>query len=127
MTVSTRPVTVMQLPESLDGKRAQAFLRILENGIESTRPSIVVDCSQVRRMDKPVLLFLLACLEIAMKRNGDVRLAAIPTGVEPILECSGVGRLFKSFGTPAEAIKSFHRPAIDITPQVSRQASMDTA
>lgn len=127
MTLPARPITVMQLPATLDGKQAQAFLRSLEDCAQTPRPSIVLDCSQLRRMDKPVLLLLLACLETAMKRNGDVRLAAIPTGVAPILESTGVSRLFKTFGTTADAIDSFRRPAIDIAPQSSRESNQAPA
>jgi hypothetical protein len=50
---------------------------------------------------------LLCCLEEAMKRNGDVKLAAIPAGAEATVELI---RLFEIFETSADAVKSFRLP-----------------
>lgn len=52
---------------------------------------------------------LLCCLEEAMKRNGDVKLSAIPRGAEALLERTGVNRLFDIFHSSAEAVSSFHQ------------------
>ena len=52
---------------------------------------------------------LLCCLEEAMKRNGDVKLASVPAAAEAILQLTLVDRLFEAFDSTAEAIDSFHR------------------
>jgi anti-sigma B factor antagonist len=110
-TMRTRAVTVRKLPPKLDGKRAQVFLRELEECLSARKPAVVLDCSGVRGLSRDELWLMLCCLEQAMKRNGDVRLAALSRETRAALDDSGVGRLFKSYETSAEAIASFQRPA----------------
>jgi len=66
---------------------------------------------------------LLCCLEEAMKRNGDVKLAAIPDGVRALLEHTGAGRVFEGFDTTAEALDSFCRPRVGVAPNVNLRNS----
>jgi anti-sigma B factor antagonist len=110
MTMQARTVTAMQLPESTNSNQLQAFLRELRDCAQNSRPRIVIDCSKIRRMDQAVLLLLLSCLEEAMKRNGDVKLAALPADAKAVFESTGAARLFKIFETVFEAIDSFRRP-----------------
>ena len=72
------------------------------------RPYVVLDCSNVERLDRSVVEVLLCCLEEAIKRNGDVKLASIPSGAEAILELTGVNRLFEILDTAAGAVHSFY-------------------
>lgn len=113
MTPLTRAVTVKQLPAAFTLQKKQLFLRELENCcLEAARPCIVLDCAETRALDHTVLHLLLNCLEEAMKRNGDVRLAAVSPEAQAILATWGVDRLFKIFATTAEAVASFQRPSI---------------
>jgi hypothetical protein len=70
---------------------------------------VVLDCSKVRKLDSAGIQVLLSCLEEAMKRNGDVKLAAIPPGAAAILELARVDHLFEAFDSTADAVNSFHR------------------
>jgi hypothetical protein len=70
---------------------------------------VVLDFSKVRQLDMDGIRVLLRCLEEAMKRNGDVKLAAIPPGVAKTLELAGVQRLFEVFDSAAHAVNSFHQ------------------
>jgi anti-anti-sigma regulatory factor len=58
-------------------------------------------------LDRPAIQLLLCCLEEAIKRNGDVKLAAVPPGARSALKLTGVDRLFEMFDTNAEAVNSF--------------------
>jgi anti-sigma B factor antagonist len=109
MTIQIRPVTVKQLPENLSVKQRWIFFREIVNCMNVDRPRIVLDCAKVRQLNKPALHLLLRCLEEAMKRNGDVKLAAIPRGAKVALELTGVNRLFEIFDTTADAVNSFHQ------------------
>ena len=100
----------MQLPEAMNSNQLQAFLCELRDCAQSSRPRIVIDCSKLRRMDQAVLLLLLSCLEEAMKRNGDVKLAALSAEAKAVLDSTGAAPLFKTFETVVEAIDSFRRP-----------------
>jgi ABC-type transporter Mla MlaB component len=107
MTIRLRVVKVKQLPEKLSVKQGRIFFREVEKCMNVDRPCIVLDCSHVRQLDRSVVHLLLCCLEEAMKRNGDVKLAAIPSGAKAALELSC---LFEIFDTTADAVKSFRLP-----------------
>lgn len=109
MTFRTCDVAVRRLPETLNLNRGRLFFRELESCMNVDRPCIVFDCSKVLRMDRSAVHLLLCCLEEAMKRNGDVKLAAIPSGARTTLQLTGVDRLFEIFDTNAEAENSFRR------------------
>lgn len=108
MSSSKRTVVVEEVPERCEPGRERDFLGQLERGIATlVRPAVVLDCSRVRQADKALVHLLLSCLEEALKRNGDVRLAGIRAEVWPSLEAAGVGRLFRVFPSSAEAVGSF--------------------
>src|ERR1700678_1822954 len=107
MTLRMHSVAVRQLPESLNAKRGRLFFDELESCVNVDRPRLVLDCSNVRQMDRSALQLLLCCLEEAMKRNGDVKLAGIHEGARVVLGLTGLDRLFEVFDTTAEAVNSF--------------------
>ena len=108
------PVIVKELPERCEGPQIRSFLRALSVEMAKVvRPSVVLDCARVQQVDHHVLSLLLGCLEEAMKRNGDVRLAAVPPIARPELESAGVRHLFRIYATRADAVNSFHRPLIE--------------
>jgi anti-anti-sigma factor len=112
MTLRACVVTVKQLPEELNSKQRSLFYSDLESFVNIDRPCIVLDCSKVRQMDRFAIRLLLSCLEEAMKRNGDVKLAALRAEARNALELTGVDRLFETFDTLAEAADSFYRPPL---------------
>lgn len=107
-----RLVAVQQLPEKLSVQQSRVFFRDLESCLNCERPRVVLDCSQLRHLDSAGIHVLLRCLEEAMKRNGDVKLAAVPAEVAATLELTGVNRLFETFENTADAVNSFHQPPI---------------
>lgn len=109
MTLEKRTITVKQVPEDLDLKQERKFLREIEKSMDGDRPRMVLDCSNVREIDKPVIHLLLSCLAEAMKRNGDVRLAGLPPGADAILAHAGADRIFEIYDTTADAVNSFRR------------------
>jgi anti-sigma B factor antagonist len=101
------PVIVMQLPEQLKRQEVGPFLDELQPLLESDRPRLVLDCSQVRHMDSAGVEMLLHCMQETMKRDGDLKLAAISPESAVILELMRVDRLFEIFDTADEAVQSF--------------------
>jgi anti-sigma B factor antagonist len=97
----------MELPENLNEQAAQSFLDELRPLLEEERPAIVLDCSQIQQMDSAGVEMLLHCLEQAMKRDGDLKLAAVSPSSAVILELMRVDRLFELFETADEAVRSF--------------------
>ena len=104
---SGKPVTVKQLPEKLSIKQGRSFFREVQSCLTADRPRVVFDCSKVQQLDSAGVHVLLRCLEEAMKRNGDVKLASIPPGATAILELTRVNRLFEAFDSTLEAVNSF--------------------
>ena len=105
-----RSVVVKQLPATLTGKQEKSFLRELEASMNAERPYLVLDCSRIGTMDSSVIHLLLCCLEEALKRNGDIKLSAIPASSVAILEQTGVNRLFDIFESTDAAVTGFHQP-----------------
>jgi anti-sigma B factor antagonist len=105
------PVVVMEVPGSLNNLEGQAFFHELQPLLETDRPRIVLDCSQLQHVDSAGIEILLHCIEEAMKRDGDVKLAAVLPAPIAILELMRVDRLFEIFDTVEEATRSFHAVA----------------
>lgn len=106
---SARSVDVKRLPERFNQREGAAFLREVQSCLTSPRPRVVLDCKDVQQFDAVGILVLLRCLEEAMKRNGDVKLAAVPDHALAILERERVDRLFETFASTADAVDSFQQ------------------
>jgi anti-anti-sigma regulatory factor len=109
-----RSVTIEQLPEITSEDQGRRFLGEIQDRMSDKRPGLVLDCSALSQMDKPVLHLLLSCLEEAMKRNGDARLAAVSPSAQVTLKLIGADRLFQIFASNAEAVNSFHQHSIGL-------------
>ena len=117
-------VTVKKLPERVSVSEARQLLAELEPKLESDRPCLVFDCSDVMQIDSAGIEMLLRCMEEAIKRNGDVKLAALSPQVAIILEITRVDRLFEIFATPSDAVESFHRFPVEALQQAPFSRNM---
>ncbi len=104
-----KSVSIRQLPEKLGRNRERLFFRNLKSAMNVVRPAVVLDCSTLPEMDAAAIHLLLCCLEEAMKRNGDIRLAALSPGARRNLQLAGVDRLFRIFSNTGDAVESFQR------------------
>lgn len=128
MTTGLRAVAVKKLPEVLSVKDKLTFLHEVGSVLSGNRPRLVLDCSSIRECDSSVIHLLLHCLEEAMKRNGDVKLASVPRHAAIMLVTTGVARLFETFDTTEEAVNSFHRvPSVPARVEAKREASEEAA
>jgi len=114
---SNRPVVVMQVPEYLNHSQVPVFFQELEPLLELHRPRIVLDCSHVRGIDSTGIEMLLNCLEEAMKRDGDLKLADVSKEAQVILEFMRVDRVFEMLPTCEEAVRSFNAIPVEAVPQ----------
>jgi anti-sigma B factor antagonist len=115
--LTSGPVVVMQVPEKLHAGEVQGFMEELGPLLESSRPRIVLDCSQVRSIDSAGVEALLQCLEEALKRDGDLKLATLSPEAEVILELMRVARVFETFQSSDDAVRSFNAMPVDTAPQ----------
>ena len=115
--LTSGPVLVMQVPEVLNAREVQSFMQELGPLLESNRPRVVFDCSLVRSMESAGVEMLLRCLEEVLKRDGDLKLAALSPEAEVILELMRVARVFETFQTCEEAVRSFSAVPADAVPR----------
>jgi len=111
------PVIVMELPEKLNYTEGKSFLSEFQPLLEIDRPRVVLDCSQLQQIDSSGIEILLHCMDEAMKRDGDLKLAAVSPASAAILELMRVDRLFEVFETAEQAAQSFHAVAAPEAPQ----------
>ena len=90
MTMRMRAVTVGQLPGTFSREQQRIFLHEMKSYLHVDRPRVVLDCSEICQLEKPVVQLLLCCLEEAMKRNGDIKLAAMSREAKESLKQMGV-------------------------------------
>lgn len=100
---------VKQLPVRVDLNHSRELFRELQPLLDQNRPCLVFDLSAVLYLDSAGVEILLRCTEEAMKRNGDIKLAAVSPQAAVILELTRVDRLFEIFEDPADAVESFQR------------------
>ena len=110
-------MVVWQLPKRLNLEQGRILFGDLERSIDAIRPRIVLDCSKLRHLDCAGLRVLLRCLEEAMKRNGDVKLAAVSPATAAIMELTKVDRLFETFDNPSAAVNSYDPIQVHALPQ----------
>lgn len=106
---TSRPVVVKHMPERVNLKHARAFLREVQPLITADRPQVVFDLSAVKQLDAAGVDALLRCMSEVMKRDGDLKLAALSPHAAVILELTRTDRLFEIYETAADAVRSFSR------------------
>ena len=104
---TSRPVVVKRMPERLNLRAAKQFEREVQPFLASDRPQVVFDLSQVRHLDAAGVDMLLRCMTQAMKRDGDLKLAALSPESAIILEITRTARLFEIYETSTDAARSF--------------------
>ena len=98
-----------RMPERLNQKQARQFLREIQPLLNTDRPQLVFDCSLIRQMDAAGVDMLLHCMAEIMKRDGELKLAAVSLQAAVVLELTRTDRLFEVFETSGDAVKSFYR------------------
>jgi len=127
MTTGNRSVVVKQLPPTRDPQHQDLFLAEVQAAMGQRRPRVVLDCSRLQELDASVMHLMLRCLEEALRRNGDVRLAALAPAAEPAFAAAGLDRLFDVYQTAAEAVVSFQQGPIPGEPSAAEVNLLQTA
>jgi anti-sigma B factor antagonist len=104
---TSRPVVVKRMPSRVDQQAAREFLREVQPFLKSDRPQLVFDLSQVKQLDSTGVDVLLHCMTEAVRRDGDLKLAALSPESAIILEITRTARLFEIFETSTDAARSF--------------------
>jgi anti-sigma B factor antagonist len=98
---------VKRVPERLNLQQSRKFAREVQPLLHADRPQIVLDLSQVKQIDAAGVDMLLHCMAEAMKRDGDVKLAALSPQASVILEMTRTDRLFEIYDSSTDAARSY--------------------
>ncbi len=100
-------VVVKILAERLGRGEVAAFRREMQAVLRMDQPRIVFDFCSVTHLDSAGIESLLHCLSAIVKRDGELKLAALSPQATMILEITRVGRFFEVFPTVEDAVRSF--------------------
>ena len=89
-------------------KEADDFKYTLTRNIEQGYRKIVVDLSTCEFLDSTFLGALVVTLKRVTTMGGDVRLVGFHPAVHSMMELTRMHRVFESFPTKEEAIRSFN-------------------
>jgi anti-sigma B factor antagonist len=104
---TSRPVIVKRMPERLNMKVARKFQQEVRPFLQSDRPQLVFDLSQVKQIDAAGVDMLLTCMSEAMRRDGDLKLAALSPQAAVVLELTRTDRLFEVYENSTDAVRSY--------------------
>jgi len=104
---ATRAVIAKHLPEKVNARNSREFLREMHCVLTSDRPQMVFDLSHVKHLDAAGVDMLLHCMAEVMKRDGDLKLAALSPQAAVVLEMTRTDRLFEIYQTASDAVRSF--------------------
>ena len=125
--MTKKPVIVLELPAKFVVGRAHLFFQDIQEFLKTDRPRLVFDFANVAQVDSAGVEVLLNCMEEAMKRNGDLKLAAIAPGPAVVLELTKVDRLFEIFDNAHDAAESFHQFPVHAFPETQPSWSESAA
>ena len=72
---------------------------------------LVLDCSNLDRVDSGGLGALIAIFVSFRSFSGDIRLAAVPKSVRQVMEICSMGNVLRTFPSVQEAVSSYHPTA----------------
>ena len=88
-------VVVKTLPVRLDAADLVVFQRDMEVALLSDSPHVVLDLSPVKYLGSAGIEFLLECLSRIVRRDGDMKLAAISPESAALLSLTRVERFLR--------------------------------
>lgn len=104
---TSRPVLVKRVPENMNQREAQRFLADVRPLLTADRPQLVFDLSQVRQLDVAGIEVLMQCMSMAMRKDGDLKLASLSDHAAVVLELTRTDRLFEIYDSSTDAARSY--------------------
>ena len=104
---TNKPVVIKRLPAEMNSAGARKFYAEIQPLLRSDRPQLVFDLSQTERLDVAGVEILLRCMREVMRRDGDIKLAALSPTAETVLELTRAERLFEIYATSTDAVRSY--------------------
>src|SRR5207253_7271507 len=103
---TSRPVLVKRVPENMNQREAQKFLADVRPLLNADRPQLAFDLSQVRQLDVAGIEILMQCMSMAMRKDGDLKLASLSDDAAIVLELPRTDRWFEVYDSSTDAARS---------------------
>ena len=100
-------VVIVSLTGSLEAQTADQTSSFFSSQVREGAVNLVADLSQVEYISSAGLRVILATGKAVRLVGGDLRLAAVPETVRPVLELSGFSSIFNLYPQLEEAVGSF--------------------
>jgi anti-anti-sigma factor len=91
----------------MNHRESQKFLADVRPLLNADRPQLVFDLSQVRQLDVAGIEVLMQCMSMAMRKDGDLKLASLSDHAAIVLELTRTDRLFEIYETSTDAARSY--------------------
>jgi anti-anti-sigma factor len=91
----------------MNQREAQKFFADVRPLLNADRPQLVFDLSQVRQLDVAGIEVLMQCMSMAMRKDGDLKLASLSDHAAIVLELTRTDRLFEIYDTSTDAARSY--------------------
>lgn len=88
---------------------ADEFKKIVNSRIDEGYVNVVIDLSEVEYLDSTFLGNLVSLLKRSVRVDGDLKLVGFKPNVRSMFELTRMFRVFESFSSVDEAIKSFNK------------------
>lgn len=111
-----RAVVVKVVPERLHGEALTDFRQDMQKVLEGDQPQVVLDLSQVKYLGSAGIEDILHCLSVVVRRDGEMKLAALSPEAASLLSLTRVERFFEVFPSVEEAVHSFDSFVADVNP-----------
>lgn len=86
---------------------AEEFKKFLLKDIEKGNLNMVVDLSECEFIDSTFISALVTALKAINKKEGKLKITAVHTDVQSVLELTGMFKIFEIYKSIQEAVNSF--------------------
>ena len=100
-------VTIISIAGSVDALTAGEVTDYVKDLVNGQQNRFVADLSQLDYMSSAGLRAILAILKESRQHGGDLRLAAVPQGIEKLLKMASFTSILKIFPSVDLAVASF--------------------
>jgi len=105
--VEERGILILRIAGFIDASNINQFDRQMHEQIEKGYSKIILDCSEIQYMNSSALGIILDIHQLAIKRQGGIRIINLPRKFEKTLEMLGLTDYFQIFSEKEKALQSF--------------------
>ncbi|HEY7098240.1 MAG TPA: STAS domain-containing protein [Terriglobales bacterium] len=112
--MNIQTMTQIKVAKYLDTREARNFASRIKSELAAEEPCVIVDLSEVEKIDAAALDLFLRCILRVAKQDGVVRLAGLSPQAATVLELTRMDRIFAMFPEGAEALPYYEAPSVDM-------------